>query len=711
MSGVFGELYESLQQVLAYRMGWSELREVQERTYRAVTAGNNVMVIAPTAGGKTEAALIPVVDMILKGGLPGVACVYISPLKALINDQEDRFLDFALPTGLEVLKWHGDVPKGDRSWTDGESPHFLMITPESLEVLMLEQELSKDLKNVKFVIIDEVHAFVESERGVHLRVLLERLDRISGTNVQRIGLSATVGNPEEILSWLSGPRGSRELVQLPVPAREKRFLFVTEPDDTRRMEALARVVAGKKVLVFVNSRSDAEVVTRALRGKVEHLSVHHSSLSPEIRRAAEEAFSREGSACIICTSTLELGIDIGDLDIVVQMGPPNSVSSFLQRMGRSGRRGKPPFVASIMKDPWELLIMVAVIECASKKEVEPLIPDTIPYNVLVQQIFLELCRTMRTSRARILSQLAGLSPFSGISRETIEEILSYLVDQGFMVSDGDLLMPGPAAEKLYGQSNWKDLYSVIKGGGEFRAVTPDGETVGRLDARFVAGRAGSSFSLGGRNWTLVKSDESHNLVVVVPGEEQKSKTFWTGGQSGYSPVICRAVQRILARGGSVLPLGEEDSGDISDIAGQLPHGLKAKGLFVWEHQAKSGTEVSVLAFRGRNANGVLATVLTGLLGSRVKTTYSDFSIDIQGLKGEDQGERVADALRHLTGLDKEEVAPYLPTPSPDNWKFGQALPGHLVREMALADSYHVEEFVKEMNRTRVILLQPGFPGE
>jgi ATP-dependent Lhr-like helicase len=280
-----------------------------------------------------------------------------------------------------------------------------------------------------------------------------------------------------------------------------------------------------------------------------------------------------------------------------------------------------------------------------------------------------------------------------------------------MVSDGDLLMPGPAAEKLYGQSNWKDLYSVIKGGGEFRAVTPDGETVGRLDARFVAGRAGSSFSLGGRNWTLVKSDESHNLVVVVPGEEQKSKTFWTGGQSGYSPVICRAVQRILARGGSVLPLGEEDSGDISDIAGQLPHGLKSKGLFVWEHQAKSGTEVSVLAFRGRNANGVLATVLTGLLGSRVKTTYSDFSIDIQGLKGEDQGEQVADALRHLTGLDKEEVAPYLPTPSPDNWKFGQALPGHLVREMALADSYHVEEFVKEMNRTRVILLQPGFPGE
>jgi len=255
------------------------------------------------------------------------------------------------------------------------------------------------------------------------------------------------------------------------------------------------------------------------------------------------------------------------------------------------------------------------------------------------------------------------------------------------------------------------LYSVIKGGGEFRAVTPEGETVGRLDARFVASRAGSSFSLGGRNWTLVKSDESHNLVVVVPGEEQKSKVFWTGGQSGYSPVICRAVQRILARGDSVLPLSEEDTAAIGAIAGQLPPGLKAKGLHVWEHPAKSGTEVSVLAFRGRNANGILATVLAGLLGGRVKTTYSDFSIDIQGLKGEDRAERVADALRHLTGSDPGEVASYLPTPPPEHWKFGQAIPEHLVREMALADSYHVQEFVNEMHHTRVVLLQPGFPDE
>jgi ATP-dependent Lhr-like helicase len=188
--------------VLSFRLGWDELRDVQERTYNAIIGGSDVLVIAPTAGGKSEAALIPVMDDILKNGRNGVACLYISPLKALINDQEERFSAFCVPTGLSVMKWHGDVPKGDRGLKEGEPPHFVMITPESLEVLLHEKNNSFDLKNLRTVIIDELHAFVESERGVHLKCLLTRLDRIAKKPVQRIGLSATLGNPGEILRWL-----------------------------------------------------------------------------------------------------------------------------------------------------------------------------------------------------------------------------------------------------------------------------------------------------------------------------------------------------------------------------------------------------------------------------------------------------------------------------------------------------------------------------
>ncbi|MGA9404343.1 MAG: DEAD/DEAH box helicase, partial [Methanoregula sp.] len=182
---------------------------MQEQAYEAIRGGSDTLIIAPTAGGKSEAALIPVLDDILKTGAKGVACLYLSPLKALINDQEERIATFCRPTGLSLAKWHGDVPKGERGWNPDDAPQFLLITPESLEVLLHEHGPVAALTHLRYVIVDELHAFVESERGVHLRILLDRLDRIAAAPVQRIGLSATVGNPEEVLAWLSGGRGSR----------------------------------------------------------------------------------------------------------------------------------------------------------------------------------------------------------------------------------------------------------------------------------------------------------------------------------------------------------------------------------------------------------------------------------------------------------------------------------------------------------------------
>jgi ATP-dependent Lhr-like helicase len=706
---VFDRLHESLQEVLVHRLGWDDLREVQEKTYLAASRGDDVLVIAPTAGGKTEAALIPVMDGILSGGLSGVACIYLSPLKALINDQEERFNVFSIPCGLEVAKWHGDVPKGDRSWGRGEPPHFLLITPESLEVMLQEENLAGDLKSLCYVIIDEVHAFVESERGVHLKVLLDRLDRCAKKRVQRIGLSATVGNPDEILSWLSGSRGGQELVKVPVPPREKHFSFVVESDEQTRMQALAGVIAGKKGIVFVNSRKEAEEISRALKGRVEHLSVHHSSLSPQMRRAAEEAFSREGSACIISTSTLELGIDIGDLDIVVQVGNPGTVSSFLQRMGRTGRRGKPPHLACILKDRFELLCMAAVIECASKKEVETLIPQEKPYNVLVQQVFLEAVRSRRTSKRHILEFIRGLSPFEGIPPEDVDLLVEHLIRAGFFIRDGDLLMPGPGAEQLFGRSNWKDLYSVIRGGGEFRAVTPDGEVVGKLDSRFVAARAGESFSLGGSSWTMVKSDESHNLVVVVPGGEQKGGIFWTGTRAGISPVICRGIQRIVARGYSSLPLPDERAEDLASELTRFPH-VRSQGLHLFERPSARSTEVVVQSFRGEQYNAVLSRMLGHFLGRPARLKFSDLEVTVSGLKKNEGLDQVHRALSALQELSLKEAGEFLPLPAPDHWKFGQAIPGAMLRDMALADFYHFDRFCASLQKEKIYLGDPVSPS-
>jgi len=691
VNGIFAGLHETLQEVLAHRLGWSDLREVQSLTYREVSGGKDVMVIAPTAGGKTEAALIPVLDRILKDGCPGVACLYISPLKALINDQEDRFRSFAIPTGLEVRMWHGDIPRGDRTWEDGEPPHILMITPESLEVLMGEGIQSKDLRRARFVIVDELHAFVESERGVHLRVLMDRLDRMAGRHVQRIGLSATVGNPEEVLAWFSGEGNAQELVRVAVPPKEKRFSFYVEGDERRRMAAIARIVAGRKALVFVNSRAEAEQVVRALRGRVAQLFVHHSSLSADMRRAAEESMAGEGSACIICTSTLELGIDIGDLDVVVQLGSPASVSSFLQRMGRSGRRGRSPYMSFVLSDAWDLLLCTAVIESASRKRVEPLIPQKRPYNVMVQQVFLETVRHRRTTLPRLRSYLGSLPSMRDLPRSSLDLLVAHLEKDRFLVRDGEMLMPGPQMEALYGRSNWKELYSVIRGGGEYRAVTPDGDLVGRLDARFVASRGEGSFSLGGRDWTLVKSDEAHNLVVVVPGDAAGRKAFWTGGQAGSSPVICQAVQRILARGRTLLPLLPAHEEALAGVISSLPR-LHARGIHVWEVGGTRKMDAIALTFLSRTDNALLAAMAGRELGEKNRVRYDDLSLHFSGLVREGAADRALSILRHLQGLSVDEMADLLPLPAPETWKFGPALPPPLTREMAAADMWHLKEF-------------------
>ena len=398
MSSVFSSLHESLQGVLSQRLAWTDLREVQERAYTAISSGNDVLVIAPTAGGKSEAALIPVMDDILKHGRSGIACLYLSPLKALINDQEERFAAFCTPTSLTVTKWHGDVPKGDRSWKEGEPPHFLMITPESLEVLLQERTVSADLGNVRSIIIDELHAFVETDRGVQLKVLLDRMDGSPGARCS--GSDCRLRQATRRRCWPGSltVAGKRSWSRSRHRPKEKQFSFLVEPEERKRIDALAGIVAGKKSLVFVNSRSVAEHLAQALEGRVRNLHIHHSSLSPSTRKSAEDAFLSDDGACIICTSTLELGIDIGDLDVVVQVGPPDSVSSFLQRMGRSGRRGAAAYVAWVLKNPCELLCSVAIIECAMDREVEDLWPPEQPWNVLLQQVFLYLHHRSRAGR-------------------------------------------------------------------------------------------------------------------------------------------------------------------------------------------------------------------------------------------------------------------------------------------------------------------------
>ena len=709
---VFPSLHSSLQSVLTDRMGWAGLREVQEQAYRAILEGNDVLVIAPTAGGKSEAALIPVLDDILKTGAPGIACLYIAPLKALINDQEERISRFCLPVGLSLARWHGDVPRGDRRWKDGDAPQFLLITPESLEVLLHEPTAIPALASLRYVIVDELHAFVESERGVHLRVLLDRLDRIAAAPVQRIGLSATVGNPEEVLAWFSGNRRKIKVVAAPAPPSQKTFRFIVEPDPQKRIDALVRLVTGKKALVFVNSRSTAESILQETAGRITNLHIHHSSVAPATRKGAEEAFSGSGGACIICTSTLELGIDIGDLEVVVQVGSPDSVSSFLQRMGRTGRRDRSAYVAWLLAHPAELLASCAVIECAQQKQTERLHPPEKPWNVLVQQLFLAILTGPRAGRATIIRNLRSFPVFARFSIDEIDRLLEHLINAGYLSTDGDLLVPGHEAERAFGLSHIRELYSVIAGNGEYRAVTPDGEVVGTVDARFAHREEPGDFMLGGATWSVVKCDESHNLVVVVPGGSVPgtSRVFRSaGGEAALSAVICTGIQRIVARGKSTLPLSEADAEMLGRAISAFPQGIGESGLFVRAERSTEGRVVSVYSFAGRRFNRVLAYLLKGML-DRVQARYDDCRVRILRAGKTGGAERVTGVLREIPALSEKEVSAFLPLPAPDPWKFARMLSEEEFRAMIAADYHRTGDVLQILAQMPVTILPAEEPG-
>jgi ATP-dependent Lhr-like helicase len=698
VSSVFSSLHESLQQVLSQRLGWTEIREVQEQTYPAVAKGDDVLVIAPTAEGKSEAALIPVMDDILKHGRQGVCCLYISPLKALINDQEDRFRAFCVPTSLSVMKWHGDVAKSDRGWKDGEPPHFLMITPESLEVVLQEKDLSKDLRRVRTIIVDELHAFVESERGIHLKVLLSRMDGLTKRKVQRIGLSATAGNPEEVLSWLSDNRHNSQLVSVHSLPKEKHFQFIVREEEQDRINQLVSIVSGRKALVFVNSRSEAERIMKACDGRIRNLHIHHSSLTTATRKSAEESFLSQDGACIICTSTLELGIDIGNLDIVVQVGPPHSVSSFMQRLGRSGRRGKAAYIAWVLATPCELLCSVAIIECAIKKEIEDLVPLKKPYNVLLQQIFLYLYRHPRATGRHLAVFISAQQVFKTIPPAILDRILNHLIAEGYITRDGEMLMLGTQAEKSFGRSNWKDLYSVISGGEEYRAVTPEGEVIGRLDARFVNSHGSGEISLGGKGWSMVKCDEGHNLVVVVPSDSGLSRIFWTGSEeTGFSPLICRKVKEIRARNGSILALSDRETELIESALVRIPEGAGHEDLYGTVGKSLRGNELLIFSFHGSRFNRILALLLGNCLGKKFRVRYNDFTIKIHHSGKDGARDKVISAITRIKGMSREEIGADIPLPNPDNWKFVRALPNSLFHDMVLSDYYHVEEFIEDLS--------------
>ncbi len=530
---VFHELHPRLQRAIVSRLGWSSLRPVQELSGQAILADANTVILAPTAGGKTEAAMFPILSRLLTDEPRGLGALYIAPIKALLNNQADRLGLYTEMVGLRRFVWHGDIGGSARQRFLRDPATLLMTTPESLEVMLVSQKVNAEalFADLRFVVIDEIHALAGSDRGTHLMSVLERLAVLSKHDLQRAGLSATVGNPEAILGWLKGSSSHPgQLVKPPVPNQPRELLVVHREALAELARDAARESRGRKSLFFCESRSTTESVAKEMQKVGTEVFVHHSSISKDERAEAEKLFHQGGDACIVCTSTLELGIDIGDLDRVFQAEAPGTVSSFLQRMGRTGRRaGKRANTMFLCQSSEAVLQASALIELAKRGWVEAVEVEDRAWPVMIHQLLaMSLADGGITPEAAWI-HFGRVPDFQGIRRPEFDRLLNWMLADGALVLVNGRLALGPKAEKRFGRFNFMDLYAVFSTPALYKVVTVNGRDIGTLSQEFVDRLVSdvSTFLLGGKAWSVFQVNHKDKLVRVTAAPKGREPT-WGG---------------------------------------------------------------------------------------------------------------------------------------------------------------------------------------
>lgn len=529
----FARFAPRLQQAIVSRLGWTSLRPVQEAAGAALLAGENAVILAPTAGGKTEAAFFPTLSQLVEGASDGVGALYIAPIKALLNNQAERLGLYTEMVGLGRFVWHGDTPAPQRQKFLREPVELLMTTPESIEVMLVSQRVdtARLFADLRIVIIDEVHALAGSDRGAHLMSVLERLARLSRHDVQRVGLSATVGNPAVILEWLQGSsQRPARVVDPPKAAGHRQLLVAYRPDLAALSRDAARVAQGQKSLFFCQSRATTEAVAEHMRRAGTTVFVHHSAVSREERQIAEERFQHGRDACIVCTSTLELGIDVGDLDRVLQADAPDTVSSFLQRMGRTGRRdGQAANTTFFCESVEATLQAIALIELARAGWVESIAVERRAWPVLLHQLLAMALASDGVTPEDAWAHLSRVPDFQGVRRAEYDALLEWMLnDDALRLASGRLVI-GSKAERRFGRKNFMELFAVFSSPQTYAVVGAGGQPIGTLSQDFVDRLVDgvSSFLLGGRAWAVVRVQHDDRRIVVEPAPRGRQPT-WGG---------------------------------------------------------------------------------------------------------------------------------------------------------------------------------------
>ena len=585
-----------------YRKRWEDLRPVQVQAINTILdTPNHVLITSGTASGKTEAALLPILTELDQHPSATIGIMYIGPLKALINDQFERLQGILDETGIPVQSWHGDVAQSKKSRFLKQAQGLLQITPESLEAMLINRhsELGRLFGDLRFVVIDEVHAFINSDRGRQVLCQLQRLARYQAKPARRVGLSATLGEPALAMQWLAGgsdlpvtliqdQQKSRELElgleyfilpdteeeegvaqpEEPVPATDQEFhaeLSASQFDDADlypldfHQHLYTLIERVRKTLIFANSRAATESIITNLRKIAENrrapdfYHVHHGNISTALRESAESAMREpERKACTAATLTLELGIDIGNLDQVLQIDATSSVSSFVQRLGRSGRRGGPSrmfFYSCGQKPdgkatlgeliPWNLLQTIAIIQLyLEERWVEPPQLPRYPFSLLYHQTMSILAANTELSPPQLAERVLTLAPFAQVTQEQYRDLLRHLVaiEQLALMETGTLII-GLKGEKVV---NDYHFYATFQDQPEFQVLDKSRE-IGTIH---TAPAVEDTIGLAGYTWRVIEVNQDKRVIYVEP-VKGKAKMLWGGGCREIHTRIVQRMRQVL----------------------------------------------------------------------------------------------------------------------------------------------------------------------
>ncbi len=686
----FDSLHPALQHHIVNSLGWRSLRPFQDDVIPRLLAGDHQIVLAPAAGGKTEAAAFPILSRMLAEDWRGLSVLYVCPIKALLNNLETRLARYCELLGRRAGLRHGDTSPGARRRILDNPPDILLTTPESLEVMLVSARVDEDalFGDLRAVVVDEIHAFAGDDRGWHLLSVLDRVMKLARQPVQRIGLSATVGNPGALCDWLAGscpgPRGvyapapaaapaaQAAAVAAPAPAADVAIDFVGSLENAAVV--IARLHRGEKRLVFCESRARAEAIGTELDRLGTTTFVTHSSLSVDQRRAAEDAFANRENCVIVATSVLELGIDVGDLDRVIQIDSPGRVAGFLQRMGRTGRRPDTGrnclFLATT---PAALVQAAALVDLWREGFVEPVVPPPEPFHVFAQQLLTLILQEQGLGRSAWRDWIGRMPGFATLPAESLDRVIHHMLATGMLFEDEGILGIGELGERTYGWRHYMEVMSVF--------LTPPLLTVlhGRTDLGVVDGSSlvpkakgkPTILSLAARSWLVRSIDWQRGLVYVEPTTDPGTSR-WRSNGPGLTYPLCQRMRRLLADDG--------DRDCWSSRAREAMQGARAE--FPWV-----STDATVLigqrrqdltwwTFAGRAANAGIAAAI----GRRVpgSVTFDNLTVIIEnGLTLDD----LDDILAALPALPDDDFLPMIDTDAVLALKFSDCLPPEMATRM------------------------------